>query len=535
MLGMQFIELSLNELAGRAFKNFIRRHTAHPISAILTGVIITALLQSSSIVSLMVLAFVGAGIIELRNALGIIIGSNLGTTFTGWIVAYFGFSFQIESFAFVLIAGGAVTMTFFAHRERIFETGKLLTGFGFLFLGLEFMKSSIEEFALHVDIAPYVGGSYAVMFVVGFVLTAIIQSSTAAMVITLSALSSQMITLEAAAAMAIGNDLGTTIKVIFGGLKGSPAKKRVAVSHFLFNLVIDVVALVFLVPLLSGVRWAVGDQNPLITLVAFHSTINLLGILLFLPFLKTFARLLERLFKTDDSIVARFIINIPDDVPEMAVEGLRKEVRHLLERVFWYHLTLLEINNSAVFKDKKPTYLKDKAVAKQYEEMKELEGEIVEYSVKVQAHKLPASDITVLQQLFEAVRHSMATAKAIKDIAHNIREFQKSSNDNKLALFELMKKQQLELHEHLYGLFESESTLSNFEVLLDLKNESKEHYNRFIETAAPMIRENRFTDVEISTLFNVNRELHHANKSLINALKDLLLNAEQAAYFERAG
>ena len=118
LLAMALMENSLEELAGRSFKKFLRQYTNHPVKAVFSGVFITIILQSSSVVSLMVLAFVGAGIIELRNAIGIVIGSNLGTTLTGWLVAYFGFSFNIESFALPFIAIGGLSMVFFAQKKR---------------------------------------------------------------------------------------------------------------------------------------------------------------------------------------------------------------------------------------------------------------------------------------------------------------------------------------------------------------------------------------------------------------------------------
>ena len=147
LLAMVLLESALEFLAGRSFKQFLRRHTHHPVKAILSGIGITAILQSSSVVSLMVLAFVGAGIIELKNAIGIIIGSNLGTTLTGWVVAYFGFSFNIESFALPFLAFGGLSMVFFPKKEILYHVGQLFVGFGFLFLGLDYMKSSIDQFS----------------------------------------------------------------------------------------------------------------------------------------------------------------------------------------------------------------------------------------------------------------------------------------------------------------------------------------------------------------------------------------------------
>jgi len=529
LLAMVLLENALEQLAGRPFKKFLRRHTNSPVKAILSGVLITALLQSSSVVSLMVLAFVGAGIIELRNAIGIIIGANLGTTLTGWIVAYFGFSFDIESFALPLIAIGGLSMVALSKEDRVYKIGQLLVGFGFLFLGLEYMKSSIALFASSFDISPFIGYSPYLLFAVGFVLTAIIQSSSAAMVITLSALNAQMIPLESAAAMIIGNDLGTTITVLIGGIKGTPAKKRVALSHFLFNLIVDVIALACLYPLLRLLTEGLGFTNPLLTLVAFHSSFNLAGILLFFPFLRLFARFLERRFQSNDSVVSKFIKQVPSKVPDAAIEALHNEIHHLIDRVFILHLTIFELNIASL--SEKKISLQSGNAIEQYELIKELEGEVTEFFIDIQNQQLAREESAQLRQLTHSIRYAMSAAKGVKDITHNLQDFYKSVNDDLLALIDFIKTYQTEWYTSLYHVFTINHPNVSFESLSDLKKQSKRNYNLFLTKAYHLIQKGHFSEIEISTLFNVNREVHAANKSLILAVKDLLLTEKQAEDF----
>ena len=532
LLAMVLLETALEFLAGRSFKKFLRRHTHHPLKAMLSGIGITAILQSSSVVSLMVLAFVGAGIIELKNAIGIIIGSNLGTTLTGWVVAYFGFSFNIESFALPFLAFGGLSMVFFPKKEKLYHIGQLFVGFGFLFLGLDYMKSSINQFAQNFDISPFIEWSAYWFFLIGFVLTAIIQSSSAAMVITLSALSANMIEMDAAAAMVIGSDLGTTITVLFGGIKGTPAKKRVALSHFLFNFIIDLLALAALYPLLYLITQVLNFTNPLLTLVAFHSTFNLLGIILFLPFLAIFARFLERRFHTNDEVVAKFITQVPAEVPEAGIEALTKEVRHLLERIFTLNTAILQLPNLNFIKIDGLKNIEELSVREQYEAIKELEGEITEYFIDVQNKRLDSEDSIRLQQLAKAIRYAMTGVKSIKDIAHNIRDFERSINDEIIELTQYVKDSQVNFYQQLYHIFVSPKSTIHFEELSDLKKKSKSNYNHFIEKSYRRVQKDHFSDLEISTLFNVNREIHAGNKALILAVKDVLLQVESAVDFE---
>jgi len=534
LLGMIMIERALSILAGRPFKKMLRKFTNRPVKAILSGTVVTAILQSSSVVSLMVLALVGSGIIELSNAIGVVLGSNLGTTFTGWIVAFFGFQIDIESFALPFIAGGVFIMVFFTGKEKIYNIGNLAGGFGFLFLGLEYMKSSIALLGQNFDLTPYVDFSPYLLFFVGFVLAAIVQSSSAVMVIALSALNAGMIPLAAAAAMVIGSDLGTTITVIFGSIKGTADKKRVALGQFVFNFIVDVLALIFLYPLLRLITEGFGFSNPLLSLVAFHSCFNLLGIILFLPFLKLFARLLKNRFKKESTMIGRFIVNTPTGLPEIAIESLQKEVRHLIERVFALHISILNINphifalgNGIGFEN-----YYDEAITDQYLKIKELEGELVEFYVNIQNEQLERTDSVRLKQLILAIRYVMTSAKSVKDIHHNIKDYHRSINDHLIGLFGRLKIQQESFYLDLFKLYQSSISIGYFEGLADLKQTSRTNYNKLLDAAYSKIAEQQLSEVEISTIFNVNREFYNSNKMLILAIKEVLLPEAKAIDFD---
>lgn len=535
MFGMYFIEDSLKNLAGRGFKKFLKEQTTNPLKGILSGTLVTAILQSSSVVTLMVLAFVGAGILELRNAIGIIFGSNLGTTFTGWIVTSLGFKADIESFALPFIAFGGLALVIFPARQKAWEGGRFLLGFGFLFMGLDFMKTSIGDLASQVDLSLFQGWSPFLFFPIGFVLTAIIQSSSAAMIITLSALNTGIIGLEAAAAMVVGNDLGTTITVLLGGLKGTAAKKRVALSHFLFNIVTDLVALMVLYPLLYLLTELIGMKDPLFTLVAFHSSFNLLGIILMFPFIGMFARFLKKRYSSDNEQVSQYITKVSTNVPEAAIEVLRKDIIHLIGRVFYLNLTALNIdtglfalgngrkNGEGVFKT--DNYAKDYATVKQ------LEGELVEYYLQIQNEKLEGEEASTISRYIHAVRNAMVSTKDIKDIQHNVKEFESSSNDAKRGLYLFLKGQLNEFYLTLYEEYRSDNEAAHFERLADLLQENHKIYERMLKTIYQQIASKTLDEIEISTLLNVNREIYDANRALILAIKDVVLGSEKAESF----
>ncbi len=185
LFGMQLLETSVKDLSGKAFRRIIRDYTNTRLKAIANGVLVTAILQSSSAVSLMVLAFVGAGIMQMENAVGVIIGSNIGTTLTAWIVATVGFKMKIEAFALPFIGIAAAGLVLFRPGTRTAHLTRLLIGFGFLFLGLDYMKTSVEHFAKDFDPQHLRNLALWTYLLIGILLTAVMQASAATFAITL--------------------------------------------------------------------------------------------------------------------------------------------------------------------------------------------------------------------------------------------------------------------------------------------------------------------------------------------------------------
>lgn len=232
LLGMGFLEEALRKLAGRAFKIFLRKQTSNKLKAVAGGAIVTGVLQSSSVVNLMVLAFVGAGVLTMQNALAVILGANIGTTLTSWIVATLGFKLNIEGLAFPIVGIFGVAMVVVRREGTAYQWSKFLLGFGLLFVGLSFMKTGFESMVNQFDFGQLANYPLALFVIAGFVLTTLIQSSSATVAITLTALHSDAITLLAAMAMVLGSEVGTTIKLILAALNGIAAKKRVALGNF---------------------------------------------------------------------------------------------------------------------------------------------------------------------------------------------------------------------------------------------------------------------------------------------------------------
>jgi len=245
-----------------------------------------------------------------------------------------------------------------------------------------------------------------------------------------------------------------------------------------------------------------------------------LGILVFLPFIGVFAKFLERRFLTENDQVAKFIINVPTSVPDAALESLTQEVKHLIERVFLLHFNVLEVHPPVTISSSLKKIEEEMDVSQQYNYIKELEGELVDFYVKIQNQPLQSEESHQLKHLLVSIRHAMSAAKSVKDIWHNVEAFNRSVNESQIELFDFMKFQQRNYYFDLFEIFQEKNTQQSFNQHLEFKELSKKNYDLFLDKTYTIIRKGHLSDIEVATMFNVNREVHGANKSLVNAVRE---------------
>tara|TARA_R110002072_G_scaffold64203_1_gene159082 strand:- start:58791 stop:60440 length:1650 start_codon:yes stop_codon:yes gene_type:complete len=527
LFAISLVEDSLKDLAGRPFKRILKKHTNNSFKSILVGILSTAVLQSSSAVTLILLAFVGSGVIQFSNALGIIIGANLGTTFTGWIVSTFGFKFDIKTFIFPIIALGSLTIVFLKTKKLFHTIGSLLLGFGLLFFGLSLMKESVANFQQTFDPTLLKGGGYLIYALGGFLFTAIIQSSSATMVITLTALHAGLLTLESSAALVVGADLGTTITVVLGAIKGSAAKKRVAAAHFLFNIIVDSIALIFLPLLLTLCLKITGSDSPTYTLVLFHSFFNLIGIFIFLPFLKKFANFLEKKIGNDEQV--EMFSDIDPIHLDTALEALSIEAKKQLNRSILFNLSNIGQE------DTKHTFkmFSTNDYSLNYEKIKDYEAVITSYALKVQSEALSPEQSELLKRILSGVRNCSMAAKSIKDIQHNLDFFKRSSNDHTYNTYQMIIENFKDINLELKNILNNKDDANLFEKLASNLSLSERGYQSFIQKMHDMIREDVIPLHDIPILFNSNREVFNSSHLLILAIGEICLNSQQAEDLSR--
>ncbi|HPF06063.1 MAG TPA: Na/Pi symporter [Spirochaetota bacterium] len=327
LLGMAIMSEGLQSLAGDSVKKLLSRFTGNPLAGVMTGTGVTVLIHSSSATILATIGFVNAGLLSLPQAIGIIFGSNLGTTSTGWIVALVGFKFHISTFTLPLITVGALMKLFLKGKKT--SIGMAIAGFGLLFLGADILQAGMRETGGFIQLTGYSFSSWHDRFILtgmGFLLTFLLQSSTVAIVTTLAALGSGAVTMEQAALLVVGLNTGKVYYGILGFIGASVAGKRSALVHIFFNLTTGVILFAFVdffIPPVIKLCEYFGTSSPSIIICTLHTAFNLLGIMFWLPFYRPIALLMGRIIPEKGPVLTRFLDYRVATVPHVAVETAR--------------------------------------------------------------------------------------------------------------------------------------------------------------------------------------------------------------------
>lgn len=330
LVGMILVTDSLKAAAGDSLRRTLLRFTGRPWKALASGVVITALIQSSSATTLATLGFVGAGLLTFPQALGVVFGASLGTTATSWIVSLVGLKFSMSTIALPIVGLGAGLRLF--SKGRMAYAGMTFAGFGILFVGIDTLQSGMRDLAERVAAADLPGetlGGKLLLAGMGVAITVLTQSSSAAIATTLAALHEGTILLDQAAAIAIGANAGTAVTAAIAVIGGSVAAKRTALAQIVFNTASATLAFVLLPLILQAAAWiaeGLGQQTDAITLAAFHTLFNLAGVCLIFPFTERFAAAIRRIIPDRGPPLTRRLDSTAKSIRSMAMEAVRLTV-----------------------------------------------------------------------------------------------------------------------------------------------------------------------------------------------------------------
>lgn len=349
LIGMSLMTDGLKLAAGNTLRDILALWTNTRARALSSGILITGIVQSSSAVTVATIGFANAGMLSLERAVWVIYGSNVGTTMTAWIVAFIGFKANIEGLALPLIGLGAILKLTGLQSKRS-SFGLSIVGFGMLFLGIGVLKTTFEGLGNQVTFPAFEQLTILTVclyVLIGAFMTTLMQSSSAAMVIALSAAEGGLIQLDAAAAIVIGANLGTTSTALISVFGATTTAKRVAVSHLMFNLLTAIVAMVLLTPMLWMVQTVEDILNlgtsPAVSLAVFHTVFNLAGVALMWPISSSMVSFLSKRFisaEEAESLPKHLDKNVME-LPYIAVDSIGLEVKRISMMTFDYILVCL--------------------------------------------------------------------------------------------------------------------------------------------------------------------------------------------------
>ena len=335
LLGMTMLTNGLKEIAGDALKRWLNTFTKGTFSAVISGTLMTILVQSSTATTLLTIGFVSAGLLTFIQSIGVIIGANIGSTSTGWIISLIGFKISLQAMALPIIGVG-VFMSLIAPND-VKKFGGVLAGFGLLFLGIDMLQQgmgSAQDLISFDSIPADSIMSIILLIVIGIVMTVIMQASSAAMAATLTALFAGAIDFEQAAYLVIGQNVGTTATALFAAIGASVSAKRTAMTHLLFNVVTAIIVTLIFPYFLKFTKWTTelvaGSFDETLGLAIFHTLFSLVGALIFVPFIKPFANLLIRIVPERENALTRNLDDSLLKMPSVAMDVSFKTLRDIM-------------------------------------------------------------------------------------------------------------------------------------------------------------------------------------------------------------
>lgn len=456
LFGMLSLEQGFKTFNGGLFERLLQTATRGMPRSIGFGLVTTTLMQSSSLVSVLTISFLSAGLISLAAGIGVIFGANLGTTTGAWLIAGLGLKVNISAYAMPLLVFGVILLL---QKSRILKgLGYVLAGVGFLFLGIHYMKEGFETFKSALDLSHYAVGGFRGLLIytaVGMLATVVMQSSHATLVLTITALAAQQLSYENALGLAIGSNLGTTISAIIGAIGANVEGRRLAAAHVIFNGLTGAVAILLIGPMVQLVEMishllGIANDDYSLKLAVFHSLFNLLGLVLMLPWTSQLVRLLSHLFKPASISFERpkYLSDAAMALPETALEALRQESIRLYDRAvgiiahgIGVHRHQLRSAQSAPQLLRRSRREFSENVEERYEHgIKSLHAAIVEYSCQV-----PESGNSEFMERVHALRHAcrdvVEAVKALKHLQKNLLVHMRSTNYQVRVQYEALRVQ----------------------------------------------------------------------------------------------
>ena len=538
LFGMHCLEEGFKMFTGGTLERVLRRSTDKLWKCLLFGTASTTVMQSSTLVSLITISFVSAEMIALAAGIGIIMGANIGTTTGAWLIAGLGLRVNISAYAMPMLVFGVVMLM--QSGKGVKGAGYLLLGAGFLFFGIHYMKEGFDTFQGAMDLSGYSMSGIAgvLMFTfIGMLMTVIMQSSHASLLIIITALAAGQVSYENALAMAIGANLGSAITTALGGIAANIGGRRLAAAHVIFNIVSAVVAIAFIQQLSWLVAWlanvlGIKPDDYLLQLALFHTLFNVLGVVLLLPLVSLLATALERWIKPAPQSSEQPLYLYADalETPETAVTAVRKEVQHLFDNATGLISHGISLKRSTV--DGSGSLQEAIASTRRHfpldieaayeEKIKSLHSEIVSFIASARSQKNLETVSDELYGLRQASRDVVEAVKGMKHLHTNLVQYGLSENPAVRAKYDAIRLQLGKLLRQLRLLMQgNDGELAALEVDA-ARVELHKTSHKMLDELDELIRSHKLRPAIATSIMNDENYLMQIGSNLLDAAQIVL-------------
>ena len=500
LYGMKIMSEGLQKFAGDRLRRILTAMTTNRVMGVITGMLITALIQSSSATTVMVVSFVNAGLLELAQSIGVIMGANIGTTVTAWIISALGFKVDIAAFAIPLLFFGLPLL--FSSKSNRKSLGEFIFGFSFLFMGLQNLKANAPDLQQNPDMLQFVQNwadmgfvSILIFVLIGTVLTMIVQASAATMAITLIMCANGWISFELGAALVLGENIGTTITANLAALTANTQAKRAAMAHLVFN-VFGVIWVLCLFPFFTGgISWFVENVMGVtetsvavpFKLSAFHTAFNICNVLIMIWFVKLIERTVCTIYPSkeqDEEYRLRFISGGMLSTAELSILQAKKEIHLYAERTYRMYGMVKELLHTTKEEDFNKLFSR----IEKYESISDnMELEIANYLNQVSEGRLSSESKLEIRAMLREVTEIESIGDSCYNLARTI-------NRRRQANVDFVEKQYERIHNMMALVDQS---LQQMIVVIN----HAEHENR---------------DVDVNKSFNLENEINNYRNQLKN-------------------
>ncbi len=539
LFGMLFLEDGFKAFTGGVLEKLLQKTTDKTWKSLCFGIVSTTVMQSSSLVSVITISFISAGLVTLIAGIGIIFGANIGTTTGAWLVAAFGLKVKISAYAMPMLVFGIVLA--FQKSQYLKGIGSVLAGLGFLFLGIHHMKEGFEAFKDSFDLAALAVEGYLGLFLfagIGAAATVVMQSSHATLVLILTALAAGQITYENALALAIGANVSTTITAIIGSLSANVQGKRLAGAHLIFNVATGVIAIAFIgqfvwaVDTLS-VSFGIAGDNYTMKLAVFHTLFNVVGVLVMVPMMHPLSDYLTRYFpeKAPEIAEPKYLSDAAFEFPETVLKSVKQEVWHLFDSAFEVIAHGMNLHRTQILTspDLKQTIDQDREVFdydidEHYEtKVKVLYSAIIEFISRSQ-REMPSVFAEEMFRLRKAASDIVESVKHIKHLRKNATRYMLSDNEHIRQEYNHLRYQIAVLLREIYRVRDEEIDDHELAVkdLKKMRKAVKMSHDELSEHISAVLSDKRITPVMATSLLNDFNYVDDTLKNLVNSAKALL-------------